>query len=42
VSLKDQWAITHLPLGTFLSIGGVVSSFYGERIIAAYLRWAGF
>ena len=41
-SQKDQWAVTHLPLGTFLCIGGAISSFYGERIIAIYLRWAGF
>ncbi len=41
-TLKSLWAMTHLPLGTFLCIGGVISSVYGERIIAVYLRWAGF
>ncbi len=38
--LKD-WATTKLPFGTFLCIGGMVSSLWGEPIIAAYLRWAG-
>jgi len=38
----DSWASTMLPLGTFLCIGGIVSSLWGQPIIAAYLRWAGF
>jgi len=37
-----SWAATKLPLGTFLCIGGIVSSLWGQPIIAAYLRWAGF
>ncbi len=36
------WALKRLPLGTFLCAGGLIASFWGERIIAAYLRWAGF
>jgi leader peptidase (prepilin peptidase)/N-methyltransferase len=36
-----NWAIKRLPLGTFLCVGGIVSSFWSEPIIAAYLRWAG-
>jgi leader peptidase (prepilin peptidase)/N-methyltransferase len=36
------WALKKLPLGTFLCIGGVVSSLWGQRCIDAYLRWAGF
>jgi leader peptidase (prepilin peptidase)/N-methyltransferase len=36
------WATQKLPLGTFLCIGGVVSSLWGQPMIAAYLRWAGF
>ena len=36
------WAAQKLPLGTFLCIGGVVSSLWGGLMIAAYLRWAGF
>ena len=36
------WALKKLPLGTFLCVGGIVSSLWGERIIAAYLSWAGF
>jgi leader peptidase (prepilin peptidase)/N-methyltransferase len=40
---KDSnWALTKLPLGTFLCVGGIVSSLWGQPIIAAYLRWAGF
>ena len=38
---SNSWALKKLPLGTFLCIGGVVSSLWGERIIAAYLRWSG-
>jgi len=37
-----NWAVKKLPLGTFLCIGGIVSSYWSEPIIAAYLRWAGF
>lgn len=33
--------LTKLPLGTFLCIGGVVSTLWGQPILAAYLRWAG-
>jgi leader peptidase (prepilin peptidase)/N-methyltransferase len=39
---SESWSTTKLPLGTFLCIGGIVSSFCGERIISAYMRWAGF
>jgi leader peptidase (prepilin peptidase)/N-methyltransferase len=37
-----SWATSKLPLGTFLCIGGIVSSLWGQPMIAAYLRWAGF
>jgi len=33
---------TKLPLGTFLCLGGIVSALWGQPILAAYLRWAGF
>jgi leader peptidase (prepilin peptidase)/N-methyltransferase len=36
-----SWAMIKLPLGTFFSIGGVVSGLWGERILTAYLRLAG-
>ncbi|MGA3069372.1 MAG: prepilin peptidase [Terracidiphilus sp.] len=36
------WALKKLPLGTFLCVGGIVSSLWGEHIIAAYRNWAGF
>ncbi len=39
---KNSWMLTKLPLGTFLCVGGIVSSFWGEPIIRAYMRWAGF
>ena len=39
---SETWAVTKLPLGTFLCIGGIVSSLWGQPIIHAYLRWAGF
>ena len=38
----DSWALKKLPLGTFLCIGGIVSSLWGQPILHAYLRWAGF
>ena len=37
----ERWATTKLPLGTFLSIGGIVSALWGYAIITAYLRWSG-
>jgi leader peptidase (prepilin peptidase) / N-methyltransferase len=36
------WATQSLPFGTFLCIGGVISSLWGQQCIADYLRWAGF
>jgi leader peptidase (prepilin peptidase)/N-methyltransferase len=38
----DKWGLKKLPLGTFLCIGGVISSFWSGPMIAAYLRWIGF
>ncbi|HEY1767686.1 MAG TPA: prepilin peptidase [Terracidiphilus sp.] len=37
-----SWALRKLPLGAFLCVGGIVSGLWGEPLIAAYLRWAGF
>jgi leader peptidase (prepilin peptidase) / N-methyltransferase len=39
---NEGWVATKLPLGTYLCVGGIVSSFWGERMIDAYRRWAGF
>ncbi len=39
---SETWVMSKLPLGTFLCIGGIVSSLWGQPILAAYLRWAGF
>ncbi len=39
---QERWAVLKLPLGTFLCIGGIISAMWGQAIIAAYLRWAGF
>jgi leader peptidase (prepilin peptidase)/N-methyltransferase len=36
------WALKKLPLGTFLCVGGIVSSLWGQPIIAAYRGRAGF
>lgn len=36
------WSATRLPLGTFLCIGGIVSTLWGQQIISTYLLWAGF
>jgi leader peptidase (prepilin peptidase)/N-methyltransferase len=35
------WSASKLPLGTFLCIGGIIASLWGQPIIAAYLRWSG-
>jgi leader peptidase (prepilin peptidase)/N-methyltransferase len=40
-SESESWAMSKLPLGTFLCIGGIVSSLWGQPILAAYSRWAG-
>jgi leader peptidase (prepilin peptidase)/N-methyltransferase len=37
-----SWWLRKLPLGTFLCIGGIVSALWGQPILSAYLRWAGF
>jgi leader peptidase (prepilin peptidase)/N-methyltransferase len=39
---EDGWALKKLPLGTFICVGGIVSSLWGQGMIAAYMRWAGF
>jgi len=41
-SNAGNWSLRKLPLGTFLCIGGIISSLWGQPIIAAYLHWAGF
>jgi leader peptidase (prepilin peptidase)/N-methyltransferase len=38
----QSWATSKLPFGTFLCIGGIVSSLWGQPILATYYRWAGF
>ena len=39
---SETWGTQKLPLGTFLCVGGIVSSLWGKPILDAYLRWAGF
>jgi len=39
---SESWGGVKLPFGTFLCIGGIVSALWGQSMIAAYLRWAGF
>ena len=39
---RKSWAAARLPLGAFLCIGGAVSSLWGQRIVALYMRWCGF
>jgi leader peptidase (prepilin peptidase) / N-methyltransferase len=38
---KQSRALTKLPLGTFLCIGGIITSLWGQQILEAYLRWSG-
>jgi leader peptidase (prepilin peptidase)/N-methyltransferase len=37
----QRWAVSKLPLGTFLCIGGAISGLWGHQILAAYVHWAG-
>ena len=39
---SETWLAAKLPLGTFLCIGGIVTALWGQPIIDAYKRWAGF
>jgi len=39
---SGSWGTSKLPFGTFLCIGGIASSLWGQSILAAYMRWAGF
>jgi len=39
---SETWLAAKIPLGTFLCIGGIVSALWGQPIIEAYKRWAGF
>jgi len=39
---EDGWSATKLPLGTFLCVGGIAASLWGNEMIAAYLHWTGF
>jgi len=38
----ESWGGVKLPFGTFLCVGGIVGALWGQSMIAAYLRWAGF
>ena len=38
----ESWATSKLPFGTFLCIGGIISSLWGQPIVDAYLRSFGF
>jgi len=39
---SEAWAASKLPFGTFICIGGIVSALWGQPILTAYMRWAGF
>jgi leader peptidase (prepilin peptidase)/N-methyltransferase len=38
---KGKWSLKKLPFGTFLCVGGIIAGFWGESIIAAYMRVSG-
>lgn len=40
-SAASGLATMKLPLGTFLSVGGIVSALWGDEIVRAWLHWAG-
>jgi leader peptidase (prepilin peptidase)/N-methyltransferase len=39
---EESWATTKLPFGTFLCVGGIISSLWGQPVVAAYLRLVGY
>ena len=39
---RRNWQSKKLPFGAFICLGGIISAFWGQPIIAAYMRWAGF
>jgi leader peptidase (prepilin peptidase)/N-methyltransferase len=39
---KQAWAKKKIPFGAFLCLGGVVGGLWGQPIVDAYMRWAGF
>ncbi len=39
---KKNWKLKKLPFGTFLCLGGIISCLWGQAIIDAYKRLAGF
>jgi len=39
---SERAGLKKLPLGTFLCIGGIITGLWGQQIISAYMRWAGF
>lgn len=41
-SRRTRWAVTKLPLGTFLCIGGIFAALWGRPIVNAYLHLVGF
>lgn len=40
-SKAEEWALTKLPMGTFLCIGGIISGLWGQKIIGAYMYLSG-
>ena len=38
---SNTWLLSKLPLGTFLCIGGIISAFWAQPLISAYLRLVG-
>lgn len=36
---SPSWSASALPLGTFLCVGGIVASLWGDSLLALYLRW---
>ena len=38
---SDTWLLSKLPLGTFLCIGGIISTLWGQPLISAYMRLLG-
>jgi leader peptidase (prepilin peptidase)/N-methyltransferase len=39
---KKNWKLKKLPFGAFLCLGGIITAFWGQTIIDAYMSWAGF
>ena len=39
---RKNWKSMKIPFGAFICLGGIISCFWGQPIIDAYMNWSGF